>query len=302
MLVNSSFVDFFPDTPHLSPNSSHLPLACWDTTVSVLIFTSFSVTNILLMLPLYALVLCFGFQRWRRQRSGSTTATTSHSDVFTYHMVAMEMVSVLGSLLYCVGAYADLPEMKVYGLDIFFAFWSVKVQFHVLTCVECYLAVVRPVTYLGLKNKGGVRIRNTSTGCIWLLCVIWWILVVLTGFIVCMIMYFCLVAFALIINSFCCIFVLRTLLRPGPGEAGGGRVRVNQSKQRAFHTTVTIMGVQLFCLGGMLLCDALEVSLVLTDIVGCAVMTCAIWFSLPNSLVLPLLFLQRAGKLPGCKH
>ncbi|KAJ4945014.1 hypothetical protein JOQ06_013553 [Pogonophryne albipinna] len=36
--------------------------------------------------------------------------------------------------------------------------------FHVLTCLERYLAVVRPIIYLRLRNVQGVRIRNISIG------------------------------------------------------------------------------------------------------------------------------------------
>ncbi|KAK2899498.1 hypothetical protein Q8A73_012627 [Channa argus] len=191
-----------------SSNSSLLSVECSSSRISIFMLSALFVANILLILPLSNLVLYIGYQQWRQQRRISTaTAAASHSDIFTYHMVAMEMIVGLGCLFYCVGVYIDLTEMMSFGLEIFSSAWSTKIHFHTLTCVERYLAVVHPVTYLGLKNKRG---------------------------------------------------------RSGPGEVGGDRARVDHIKRRAFYTIVTIMGVLLLCLGGMLMGDALEASLELS--------------------------------------
>ncbi|KAK2899526.1 hypothetical protein Q8A73_012655 [Channa argus] len=88
-------------------------------------------TNIFLLLPLSLHVLFLGLQRWWHQRS---FATTSHSDILTYHSAAMELICVLGTSI------------------------------HILTCVERYLAIVHPVIYVGLRQSRGVRIRNVSIG------------------------------------------------------------------------------------------------------------------------------------------
>eukprot|EP00064_Thunnus_orientalis_P020341 superscaffoldBa00005544_g20476 len=140
----------------------NISIGCSRSRKGVLIFTAFSITNILLLLPLSILILYLGFRRWKLQRSVSTAATTSHSDIFTYNMVALELIGVLGSLLYCAGVYMYLPEVIVYGSNLFVIILAMKIQFHTLTCVERYLAVVHPITYLGLKNKSGIRIRNIS--------------------------------------------------------------------------------------------------------------------------------------------
>lgn len=41
--------------------------------------------------------------------------------------------------------------------------------FPLMTCVEHYLAVVHPITYLSLRKAKGIRIRNITAGRIWLL-------------------------------------------------------------------------------------------------------------------------------------
>lgn len=289
MSVNSSF-------------ASQSSVECLNFRKSTIILTSFSIVNILLVLPVSILVLYLMYQRWRKQCYTCTAvSSTSHSDMFTYHMVVMEMLAVLGCLLYCVSVSINLQEVTKHVFDFFFSFWSIKNVFHTLTCLERYLAAVHPVTYLGLKSHCGVRIRNISIWCVWLLSFVWGTLI-FTHYAEITILYFSLQAFATIIVSFCCISVLLALKRAGPGEVGNDRERVDQTRQRAFNTVVTITGVLLMCLGGTLVCNALGSSKVLRESVGCALIASTVWFSLPSSLVLPLLYLHRAGKLPGCKY
>lgn len=42
----------------------------------------------------------------------------------------------------------------------------VQVMFHLLTCLECYLAV-HPITYRHLRESHGIKIRNIITVCVW---------------------------------------------------------------------------------------------------------------------------------------
>ncbi|KAK2899499.1 hypothetical protein Q8A73_012628 [Channa argus] len=152
---------------HLSSNSHGQLFECTTSKVTVVTFITFSITNILILLPIFAHVLYLGYQRWRKPHHISTSASAaSSSDIFTYHIVVMEMIMILGCLSYCVGSFTDLKEMIVYGLAIFISTWSIKTYFHTLTCVAHYLAVVHPVTYLCLRNRSGVRIRNVCIGCI----------------------------------------------------------------------------------------------------------------------------------------
>ncbi|KAJ4918612.1 hypothetical protein JOQ06_027846 [Pogonophryne albipinna] len=160
----------------------------------------------------------------------SSSSATSHSDHFTYHSIFMQLNEFLGIALFFTGGFIGLRKMFDLGIALLIVPSVGKALFHLLTCVERYLAVVHPITYLGLRQGGGVRIRNLSIGCV-------------------------------------CISVLYVLKRPGPGEVGGNRKRVDQSKQRAFYTIMAITGVILL-----------------------------------SSLMLPLLFLHRAGKLQCCKQ
>ena len=75
---------------------------------------------------------------------------------------------------------------------------------------------------------------------------------------------------------------------------GGNREHVDQSKQRAFNTIMLIMGVLMFSFGGTVIVLA---TTALPESEACLVILCTLWFDLPSRLVLPLLFLHRAGKL-----
>lgn len=57
------------------------------------------------------------------------------------------------------------------------------------------------------------------------------------------IVYFCLHIISIITISFCSLCELCILIRPGPGEQDRNRDRVDQSKQRAFYTTVVLLVV-----------------------------------------------------------
>ncbi|KAK2863361.1 hypothetical protein Q5P01_002894 [Channa striata] len=271
---------------------------CSSSTTANYIATAFDITQISLLLPLYLTVLYLGHQKWRQQRS---FATTSHSDIFTYNLAAIELLYALGATFYYCTSYFGLSELTI----LWFSLCSIVIPgetcFHILTCVERYLAVVHPVTYLGLRRVGGVRIRNVSIGCVWLLCLGWMgiIAVYSPGFP--FILYFIFLAFSLVVVSFCSLSVLCVLIRSGPGDMAGGRARVDQSKQRAFHTITAITAVLWLFFIGFLVCVALDSSNLLSYNIGCLVLFSANWITLPNSLVLPLLFLQRSGKLVCCR-
>lgn len=125
----------------------------------------------ILLLPLLTYDLYISDQNWRKPHSVATAAMTSHSDVFTYNVVDLELTGVLGSLVYCCGTYTQQQIVIVVGLLIFSIISPAQSLFHLLICVERYLAVIHPVTYLRWKQVGGVRIRNQHGG----LAVLFWI-------------------------------------------------------------------------------------------------------------------------------
>lgn len=224
------------------------------------------------------------------------------TDVFTYHMVGMELIGVSASITCCCGAFRDHVKMLWVGCNMFSIISCIKMFFHVLTCVERYVAVVHPITYLSLSKAGGITIRNISIGSVWLLCSGLVTLRILINQDFTMILFFCNLVFSLIVISFCSISVLRALTSLGPVKEGSTGGKVDKLKQRAFVTITAIMAVLLLRFGGNLVCMALASSSVLSYSVGCVVRISGVWFCLPSSYVLPLLFLHRAEKILCCKY
>ncbi|KAE8279329.1 hypothetical protein D5F01_LYC22916 [Larimichthys crocea] len=238
MSFNSSNASILPSS---NSSSSLAAAGCFSYRSTFFIFTAFAVTNILLLLPLCISVFYLGLQRWQKQRSASTTAGASHSDVLTYHMASMEMIGVFGCTFYCCGAYFKVPLLITVGLCLVSVSSNGQIFFHILTCVERHLAVVHPITYMNLRNRG-------------------------------------------------------------PGDGGKDKEKVDQTKMRAFHTIMAIMGALLLRTGGHLLVLTVHTSSAIQEDVRCGVLVSGVWFCLPTSLVLPLLFLQRAGKLLRCRN
>ncbi|CAJ1085804.1 uncharacterized protein LOC127363544 isoform X2 [Xyrichtys novacula] len=274
---------------HRNHSSVSLPFSvCFIARPSSFMYFAYFITQILLILPLCILILHQGFQRWQQQRSNAAAASMSNLDCFTYHIVIIELIGVLGLSL-CSTAVFTLHVRTFWAGYCLFAFtWYGELFMNILTCVERFLAVIHPVTYLTLRSERGIRIRNVSIGCVWMFSLgevgllttsisAQMDIVVLTS--------------CLVIISFCSLSVLSVLIRPGPGNQGGDRKSVSQSKQKAFFTISLILVVlSLRCVWNLT-----WTFLFVSKANQCLVMGCGVWLNLPTSLVLPVLFLQRSG-------
>ncbi|XP_007568258.1 uncharacterized protein LOC103149166 [Poecilia formosa] len=281
---SSASNDSVPD-PHVS--AGH-PYICFYSGPGRIIFTVFKVVHVVTILPLCTFILYLGLQQMQKKTPASSAAT-SHCDVFTYHIVAMELIGVIGFFLSFFGNYMDDTNVFIYGFMVFSVTAYGQIFFHMLTSVERYLAAVHPVSYLGLKNEKGVRIRNVTVVWVWLLCFAS-IGYMTTGSYIILDTFLNVLATAVIF--FCCVSVLFALIRPGPG-----RKRPDQSKQRAFCTILVILGVLMVRLSFGLVWVGLDLT---GNAARCLTMVCTTGVNLPSSLVLPLLFLHRAGKLACC--
>ncbi|KAK2899691.1 hypothetical protein Q8A73_012820 [Channa argus] len=133
------------------------------------VIITYTITNILCLLPFCILVFYHGLQRWQQQRSSSTAEMNTHLDSFTYHLVTMEIISISGWVLCVCGIFGKDVLLLNVGYYLYSVTWYGETFFHVLTCVQHYLAVVHPITYLSLRKHKGIRIRSITIGCIWLL-------------------------------------------------------------------------------------------------------------------------------------
>lgn len=298
MPVNASSSSSFSLVhPNISSIHADLPLNlyCLIVRPSSTVYFAFFVANILILLPICIHILYLGLQRGQQQQSASTPPMVSHTDTLTYHMVTMELLGVVGYILCCYGIYCDVVILLA-GYYIWTFTWFGETFFHILTCMERYLAVVHPITYLSLRRERGIRIRNIGIGCAWVLCTMATCLFTVQSAFINITLF--VLIFTSIIISFCSLSVLCTLTRPRPGEKGGPKGRVDQSKLRAFYTLLAILGVVLLRFTWNIVWVAFSVSVVINE---CLIMMCGVWFNMPCSLVLPSLFLHRAGKVACCK-
>ncbi|XP_043953398.1 uncharacterized protein LOC122820223 [Gambusia affinis] len=266
---------------------------CLISSPSSSIYTTLIIIRIFLILPLCLFILNHAVQQQKKSPS-SSSATRSHTDYFTYHLVTMELIDVLGYIFSFIGMNNNDLYLIYSAIHLMFFVWHGQMSFHVLTCVERYLAVVHPIAYVGFRNERGVRIRNGIVGFVWLLCFVGMALFAVRN----LVFPVCMLIISLTSISFCSLSVLRVLIRPGPGEQAENRDRVVPSKQRAFYTISAILAALLL----RITWGALYVFLYLRQAADdCIILVSCVWFTIPSSLVLPSLFLHRAGELQCCK-
>uniref|UniRef100_A0A096LU35 G-protein coupled receptors family 1 profile domain-containing protein n=1 Tax=Poecilia formosa TaxID=48698 RepID=A0A096LU35_POEFO len=244
-----------------------------------------------LLLPLFLYVVAVGYQRWRKDGFMAPFTTWSHIDILTYNVVFLDLFNMLGNLFYLFGTITENGGVQKAGSGIFGIFFSGQTLFHLLTCMERYLAVVHPVFYLRLKGSAGVRVRNITVGCVWLVSIVIVVLIVKTMIPFALINVL-LLSFTSVAFVFCSLSVLCALIGPGPG---GTRDRVDQSKKRALNTIMIITGTLLLRFMANMITTIIQNVAADSEYVYCLTGWSSVWFLVPSSLVLPLLFLQRAG-------
>jgi len=217
------------------------------------------------------------------------------SEIFIFNLSVCEIGNCLDLLVFVL-----LNWISVLGpLALFFQGLSIagRPLFQCLMCVERYLAVVHPVTFLKYKP---LRYRVIC-------CTVAWI-IILCSCLVCMITlmlnnvnahtWFFLMQFLLFlsIQLFCLVAVLRALKQSGPGERGRERKEENHMKRRAFHiiliTTVNIVFTYIpIIISGVfvILMNGYHWTYWAPGLV-CFVLA---------SFVQPVLYLHRSGKLSG---
>lgn len=218
MSFNSSNFQCLPSSlsPSLMSIVYHLH-KCFSSQVGAPIATALAMASILSLLPLSILILYLGLQRWWKQPSGMML---SHFDLFTYHVAVIELMGVIGFALLCCGVHTGLPQMMMVGIYLFIFNFNGQMIFHLLTCVEHYLAVVHPIIYLSLRKANVIRKRNIVIGCVWLLSVAMTSLTFLEQKDPVIIFYFCVLSITLTVVSFLSLSVLSVLIHLGARGRG----------------------------------------------------------------------------------
>ncbi len=217
------------------------------------------------------------------------------SEFFNVNLTVCDLLYSLITLLYLLDnvTYLVLLQWFLQGLGI-----TGRPLFQSLICVERYLAVVHPVTFL--KHKP-LRYRVICCTVVWIIALgsFLGIMSILRSLNLKAYTWFFSLQFLLFLSVqlFCLVAVLRALKQSGPGERGRKREEENHMKRRAFHliliTAVTFTAMFApFIFTGLLTVlehkEQNEVSLFWFLSYCCFILV---------GFVQPVLYLYQAGKL-----
>ncbi len=169
-----------------------------------------------------------------------------------------------------------------------------RTLFQSFICVERYLGVLHPVTFLKLKP---MKYRITISVIGWILTICSCIIAIMnmTGLYQLILPQF---IFFFSLKLFTCLMVLKALLRPGPGDGVKKRDGVNRDKLKAFWIILMVLASSVLTYGPS------TVSLLLyyfidweRFLLSWSICLC---FVLMAGFVQPYLYLKRVGKLPFC--
>lgn len=284
-----------------SPSSASLPyctnvcsfiLSCLNYTTAALVVTILSITSILLLLPLLIFAFCDVLRQQQRRR---TRRTSSSSHLFTYHLMAFELLSILGSVACLCGSVTDYKPLKIVWLYALAFTAPGQTLLHLLSCLERYVAVLHPIIFRRLKEAKMITMRNVVIAFIWLLCSSQIGLLRLTNWIPTVFMQ-CSLWFTFSLSSFFSISALCALIRPRLSRKAGDREQTGRPKLMASYAImVHLGGLWLRFLGQMfILFVFLSVHMGMAE--QCMMAMSGLWFGIPNSLMLPLLVVHRTRK------
>ncbi|XP_056301824.1 mu-type opioid receptor-like [Danio aesculapii] len=271
--MNNSTMNF--TSPEGSTNSTSAFIGIFDV-VELCVYGF----NLLFGLPTHSYVLWLVIIR-----SGSGAS----SEFFIFNLSVCEIINSLNSFIYILSVFlASLSKFETFliGFTI-----TGRPLFQCLICVERYLAVVHPVTFLKYKP---LRYRVICCAVAWILtfgsclCSLFtifpqttvhvWYLTVQHKLVLC-------------VQLFCLVAVLRALKQSGPGER---KKEENHMKRRAFHliliTTVT----------SVILYAPFSITALFTILSGKTVKVfwvTSLTLYVLASFVQPVLYVQRTGKL-----
>lgn len=157
---------------------------------------------------------------------------TDRMDLFEFHLVLSEILFGLLEILVIITFVYFNPDVVNRMLTLAKTIIITRNEFQSFVCVERYLAVIHPVLYLRYKP---LRYRMSFSCVIWLQTIL---ITVLQIHLFCdnqigQSIYTVTFFYNFVINTFCCLSVLRALKQPSPGE--GEREGSNLIKKRAFN-------------------------------------------------------------------
>ncbi|XP_048021453.1 lysophosphatidic acid receptor 5-like [Megalobrama amblycephala] len=216
------------------------------------------------------------------------------SEFFILNLCVCELGICLNGLVFRLSRWISSLEITD-GFLMGFTFTG-RPLFQCLICVERYLAVVHPVTFLKYKP---LRYRVICCTAIWI--------IILGSCLVCMYnlasdkicahVWFLTMQLTLVISIqlFCLVAVLRALKQSGPGERRRAREEENHMKRRAFHL-ILVTTVNMIILYFPLTITGISVILTADN-------SPTVWFTSLTCFILagfvqPVIYLHRTESLP----
>lgn len=259
----------------------------WEHGVKLIFVISIHVINYLLGLPLNSCVIVLLLNRCR---------SLDPCDVFTLNQAAVEILFLFLAPFHILCAVKmELCLNTAVGFVIGVGM-LVRSLLQCLVCLERYLAVVHPVTFLKFRP---LRYRVA-------ICVVVWTSGLVSG-IICMctfpfLPYRLILIYALIIlsiNVFSCASILDTLRHPAPGERNADRGMEDGAKKRAFH--IVVMNLLMFLVQN----TPISITFCMQDTLSMMDFSLALTISLVINILVgflnPVFVLHKAGKLEFLK-
>ncbi|XP_056587665.1 C-C chemokine receptor type 8-like [Triplophysa dalaica] len=217
------------------------------------------------------------------------------AEFFVLTSSVCEIAICLKTLIFVLSVW--LQSLSI--LDQFFVGFTTtgRPLFQCLICVERYLAVVHPVTFLKYKP---LRYRLICCTAAWIFCFGSCVFCMFTlssyqsAYLLLFIMQ---LTVFLSIKYFCLSAVLRALKQSGPGERGREREEENPMKRRAFHLILITTVSTIIAYGPFTIASIISIVQIPYLNIMTVWVSALICFFLAG-FVQPVLYLQRTGKIP----
>lgn len=225
------------------------------------------------------------------------------SQVFLLNHTIMELLSCVECAIEILNQFIFMNEDLLLMTGFLFGLsWTGRSLIQTCICIEQYIAVLHPVTFLKYK---GIKYRIASAGAAWLMAFGYGVyeiyFLTFTNFIINSVF---IVAVAVIL--FCCLSVLHALKRPGPGDTHvtsqtGSDFR-NQQKKNAFNIIFSVLLINLLTFVPLGLISIFTVVNIYWVVLYCNVAPFLSSLSMFSLIITPVLKMNKEGYLKTCRN
>ncbi|XP_028822116.1 G-protein coupled receptor 4-like [Denticeps clupeoides] len=207
------------------------------------------------------------------------------SEWFALNAGVVEILACAGSVFYPLTSF-PFPSKAAYFCTGFIIVG--RPLFQCCVCVERYLAVLHPLTFLRIRPLK-YRLVITTVG--WLVTLAFCLFSMLAAHT--LIWYVSLPIF--LVKILCCLAILKALKRRGPGDGGQERERANQAKMKAFKIILVILMSMFVTYVPVVILSGVQSNMVNTKV---RLVKAASFFIMGlTAFTQPLLYLQRTERL-----